>query len=166
MKSHGLGSFPQHISTAPTQTDRTAGPRMTTPKPVPSNIVGRPPIATPTTTNPAPQEPTPTDLSHKRGKKRELEESTIAVTPQHHRQVTPPATAVIGANGVRRPMKKQRVVRCPLSWRTIPRRDLHRSQRMSRDRLRRETFHSNNNPPPREFDTHEFTVVSYSTSYH
>lgn len=156
VKSHALGSFPQHMSVTPAQTDRATGPRTTTPKPTPSNFVGRPPMPTPATTNPAPPEHTPTDLSYKRGKKREHEESASALTSQqNHREATPPATVVTGANGVRpRPIKKQRVVRCPLSWRIISQRDLHRSQRMSRGRLRRETFHSNNNPPPREFDVH------------
>lgn len=95
------------------QTDRAPGPRMTTPKSALSNLVGRPPALTPATTDPAPPEHAPADLSQKRGKKRELEESATTVSPhQSHRQATPPATVVIGTNGVRpRPIKKQRVVR-------------------------------------------------------
>ena len=112
-KSHALGNLPQHTSAAPTQTDRTPGPRTTTPKIAPSNIVGRPPVLTPTTADPVVPEHAPLDLSQKRGKKRELEETTTVSPQQNHRQATPPATVVIGANGVKqRPIKKQRVVRC------------------------------------------------------
>jgi len=118
-KSHPSGGFPQHGSVTPAQTDRAPGTRTTTPKPTSSNHVGRLPMPAPAITNTAPPEHTPTDLSQKRGKKRELEESATVVTPQQHRrQVTPPATLVVGTNGVRpRPVKKQRVVRCRLNSR-------------------------------------------------
>lgn len=118
-KSHPSGSFPQHTSVTPAQSDRAPGTRTTTPKPAPSNLVGRPPIPTPVITNAAPPEHTPTDLSQKRGKKRELEESATGVPPQQNRrQATPPATLVVGTNGVRpRPIKKQRVVRYQLNSR-------------------------------------------------
>lgn len=166
-KSHASGSFPQHASPTPVQPDRAPGPRTTTPKPPPLNLVGRP-MLIPGTTDSAPPEHTPTDLPQKRGKKRELEESAITVSPQqNHKQTTPPATVVIGANGVRsRPIKKQRVVRWPSSSKIVSQRDLHHSQRMFRDRSIRETFHFNNNPPPREFDFHGFTVISHPGSYH
>ena len=119
-KSHPSGSFPQHTSATPAQTDRGPGARTTTPKPAPSNLVGRPLMPTPVVTNVAPPEHTPTDLSQKRGKKRELEESGTGIPPQQNRrQATPPTTSVAGTNGVRpRPIKKQRVVRCPLNSRT------------------------------------------------
>ena len=159
-KSHTLGSLPQHTSATPVQTDRTPGPRTTTPKPAPSNIVGRLPILTPGTTDPAALENIPMDLSQKRGKKRELEESTTVSPQQNHKQATPPATVVIGANGVRpRPIKKQRVVRRSLSSKIVSRRDLHCSRRMFRDRSTRETFHFNNNPPPREFNFRKFIDI-------
>ena len=167
-KSHALGSFSQHTSATPVQTDRASGPRTTTPKPAPSNLVGRPLMLTPGTTDPAPPEHTPVDLSQKRGKKRELEESTTTVSPQqNYKQTTPPATVVVGANGVRpRPIKKQRVVRWPLSSKLVARRDLHCSQRMFRDRFIRGTFHFNNSPPLREFDFHKFITISHPASYH
>ena len=167
-KSHGSGSFPQHTSATPVQTDRAPGPRMTTPKPAPLNLVGRPPMLTPGTTDPVPLEHTPTDLPQKRGKKRELEESATVFSPQqNHKQATPPATVVIGANGVRpRPIKKQRVVCWPLSPKIVSQCDLHCSQRMFRDRSIRETFHFNNNPPPREFDFRKFIVISHPAPYH
>ena len=119
-KSHPSGGFPQHTSVTPAQTDRAPGTRTTTPKPAPSNLVGRPPMPTPVITNAAPPEHTPTDLSQKRGKKRELEDSTTGVPPQQNRrQATPPSTLVVGTNGVRpRPIKKQRVVRCQWNSRT------------------------------------------------
>jgi len=122
-KSHVLGNLPQHTSAAPTQTDRTPGPRTATPKTAPSNIVGRPPVLTPTTTDPVAPEHAPLDLSQKRGKKRELEETATTVSPQqNHRQATPPATVVIGANGVKqRPVKKQRVdVQVQVQTRDLP----------------------------------------------
>ncbi|KAF9650216.1 hypothetical protein BDM02DRAFT_3112457 [Thelephora ganbajun] len=122
-KSHALGSFPQHASATPVQTDRTPGPRTITPKPAHSNLVGRPLTSTPVTTNPAPSEHTPMDLPQKRGKKRELEDSATTVTPQqNHRQATPPATIVNGTNGARpRPIKKQRVdVQGPTQTRDLP----------------------------------------------
>lgn len=120
-KSHPLVSFPQHTSAASAQTDRAPGTRTTTPKPALSNLIGRPPMPAPDAANPTPPEHTPTDLSQKRGKKRELEESAMTVTPQqNHRQATPPASVVIGTNGVKpRPMKKQRVVRYPLCSRVV-----------------------------------------------
>lgn len=115
-KSHGSGSLPQHTPAALANTDRTPGPRTTTPKPpVTSNPVGNPQIPTTTATNITPSEHTPVDLSQKRGKKRELEESGTTLSPQQiHRQATPPASVVNSLNGVRpRPIKKQRVVRYP-----------------------------------------------------
>jgi len=121
-KSHALGNLSQHTSAAPTQTDRTPGPRTTTPKIAPSNIVGRPPVLTPTTTDPVVPEHAPLDLSQKRGKKRELEETTTVSPQQNHRQATPPVTVVIGANGVKqRPIKKQRVdVQVQVQTRDLP----------------------------------------------
>lgn len=161
-KSHGSGSLPQHTPAALANTDRTPGPRTTTPKPpVTSNPVGNPQIPTTTATNITPSEHTPVDLSQKRGKKRELEESGTTLSPQQiHRQATPPASVVNSLNGVRpRPIKKQRVVRYPPISSTTSRSNCY--QRMSRDWLRRKIFHSSSNPLHRVFETYKLTRISH-----
>lgn len=121
-KSHPLGSFPQPTSAPLAQTDRAPGPRTTTPKPVPSNTTSRPQMPT-AATNTTSTEHTSTDLSQKRGKKREFEESVTITSPlQNNRPATPPASVVNGMNGIRpRPIKKQRVdTQGPAQTRDIP----------------------------------------------
>lgn len=156
-KSHPSGSFPQPISATPAQTDRAPGPRTTTPKPVPFNTTGRPQMPT-TAINTGPTEHNSADLSQKRGKKREFEESVAATSPlQNNRPATPPASVVTGMNGTRpRPIKKQRVVRRLLGSSMTLQYDHH--QRIPKDQPRREIYRSSNNQLHRVFEVYKFTL--------